>query len=44
MSHHAKEYMSEAMGTMREIWKDADPEMKAKMKTEVSALAKELGL
>lgn len=44
MSHHAKEYVTEAMATMRDIWKDADPEMKIKMKTELSALAKELGV
>lgn len=44
MSHHAKMYMTEAMGTFRDIWKDADPEMKTSMKTQVAALAKELGI
>lgn len=44
MTHHAKMYMTEALGTFRDIWKDADPDMKASMKTQVAALAKELGI
>lgn len=44
MTHHAKMYLSEAMGTFRDIWKDADPEMKTNMKAQVAALAKELGI
>lgn len=44
MSSHAKTYMAEAMSTFRDIWKDADPEMKTKMKGEIGALAKELGI
>lgn len=44
MSHHAKEYLAESVSTMREIWADADPDMKKKMKEELSGLCKELGM
>lgn len=44
MSHHAKEYLAESISTMREIWADADPDMKKKMKEELSGLCKELGM
>lgn len=44
MSHHARMSVTEAMETMRDIWKEADPELKTKMKTEMGTLVKEFGV
>lgn len=44
MSHQAKAYLAESVSTMREIWSDADPEMKKKMKEDLTMLCKEMGI
>lgn len=44
MTHQAKAYLAESVSTMREIWADADPEMKKKMKEDLTMLCKEMGI
>ena len=44
MTHQAKAYLAESVSTMREIWADADPEMKKKMKEDLTMLCKEIGI
>lgn len=44
MSHSARMYLGESIETMRDIWKDADPELKKKMKEDLGALYKELAM
>lgn len=43
MNEHAKHHMKESIDTMKEIWKDADPELKNKMKSDISSFLKEMG-
>lgn len=42
MTARANEHIANALATMREIWKDATPEQKRKMKADVTALAGEM--
>lgn len=42
MDKNAKEHMAGAMMTMRDIWGDADPEMKKKMKADLLGLVNEM--
>lgn len=42
MDKNAKEHMTNAIASMRDIWGDADPEMKKKMKTDLMALINEM--
>lgn len=38
MDHHAKEHVEEAVDTFKEIWEDADPDLKRDMKGKLSKL------
>lgn len=42
MKEHANEHMAEAMTTLREIWADADPDLKARMKADLTKLTSEM--
>lgn len=42
MDRHAKDHISETVGTFREIWEDADPELKRDMKGQLSKLVAEM--
>ena len=42
MDHHAEEHLKHSIHTLREIWKDVDPEMRKKMKTDLQGLVGEL--
>lgn len=42
MEMHANQHVAEAMASMREIWKHAEPEMKTRMKTDLTNLINEL--
>ena len=42
MKVHANEHMTETMATMREIYDSADPDMKKRMKADLTKLANEL--
>lgn len=42
MEMHANQHVAEAMASMREIWKHAEPEMKNRMKTDLTNLINEL--
>lgn len=42
MEEHAMMHLTETMQTMREIWKDADPAMRKKMKTDLTGLLGEM--
>ncbi len=42
MSEHAKEHLDDTVMTMRDIWKDADPELKTRMKNELTKLVNEM--
>ena len=42
MSLHASEHVAATIATMREIWKEADPEMKKRMKKDLEGLVGEM--
>lgn len=42
MKEHANEHMMETMMTMREIYEDADPDMKKRMKSDLTKLVSEM--
>lgn len=42
MDKHAMEHVEDTIETMREIWKESDPELKRKMKTDMSKLLSEM--
>lgn len=42
MSQHAKEHMSDMVMSVKEMWSDADPELKTKMKADLTALMNEM--
>lgn len=44
MDEHANKHLHETIGTFREIWKDADPNMKKKMKTDLTTLINEMNV
>lgn len=43
MNQHAKKHLDDTVDSMKEIWKTADPELKNKMKNDISSLLKEMG-
>ena len=42
MKEHANEHMAETMMTLREMWDDADPDLKARMKADLAKLTSEM--
>lgn len=42
MKHHAMEHISDTMSSIREIWSTADPDLKKKIKGDMSALINEM--
>lgn len=42
MDHYAKEHMNESVASFKEIWHDADPELKKDMKKQLSGLLAEM--
>lgn len=42
MKDHANEHMAETMMTLREIWEDADPDLKTRMKADLTKLTSEM--
>lgn len=42
MDEHAMKHMNQAMDSFRELWKDADPVMRKRMKTDLTALVGEM--
>lgn len=42
MDESAKRHMEESMGTMKEIWKDADPNLRKKMREDLTKLVNEM--
>lgn len=42
MDRHAKDHVSETVGTFREIWEDASPDLKREMKGQLSKLVAEM--
>lgn len=42
MSEHAKEHVADTVMTMKEIWQDATPELRTKMKADLTALMNEM--
>lgn len=42
MSEHAKEHMADTVMTVKEIWMDAEPELRDKMKKDLTALLNEM--
>lgn len=38
MEHHAKEHVDDAISTMKDIWNNSDPELRKKMKTDLTGL------
>lgn len=42
MSESAKEHMNDTVMTLKEIWKEADPELRREMKTHMDALVKDM--
>lgn len=42
MDESMKEYMDDAMDSMKEMWKDADPQLKQTMKTELTKMIQQL--
>lgn len=43
MNEHAKEHMRDTVETIRDIWEDATPELRKKMKADLGKLLNELG-
>lgn len=44
MNHHAEEHMKEVGETVRDIWSEADPEQKKKIKSDMSKLLAEMAI
>ena len=44
MKEHANMHLNQTIGTFREIWSDADPELRRKMKTDLSNLVNEMAV
>lgn len=44
MTREAKEYLQESVDTIRDIWVQADPELQQKMKKDLLALMREMGM
>lgn len=42
MDEHAMKHMNQAMDSFREMWKDADPTMRKRMKADLTALVGEM--
>lgn len=42
MEEHAEHHMNEAVATFKEIWREADPELRQKMKTDLTKLMGEM--
>lgn len=42
MEHHAQEHMADTVATIREIWKNAEPELRKRMKTDMKKLLEEM--
>lgn len=42
MEEHAEHHMNEAIGTFKEIWREADPGLRSKMKTDLTKLMGEM--
>lgn len=42
MKHHAEEHFDKSVKTLREIWKDVDPALRARMKNDLTALCNEI--
>lgn len=42
MEHHADEHVREATESIKDIWRDADPEMKARLKSQMTKLVNEM--
>ena len=42
MKEHANEHMAETMMTLREMWEDADPDLKTRMKADLAKLTSEM--
>lgn len=42
MSEHAKEHMADTVMTLKEIWQDADPQLREKMKKDLAGLMNEM--
>lgn len=42
MEEHAEHHMNEAIATFKEIWREADPELRQKMKTDLTKLMGEM--
>lgn len=42
MNTHAEEHVNDTIATIRDIWKDADPELKKRMKTDFTKLVGEM--
>lgn len=42
MNEHAKHHMEESIDTMKEIWRTADPDLKKKMKSDISSFLNEM--
>lgn len=42
MTEHANEHISDTVNTMRNIWAEADPEMRKRMKTDIQGLLNEM--
>lgn len=44
MTDHAKEYVEETIGTMRDIFSESDPQLQQKIKSDLSNLCREFGI
>lgn len=44
MDEHAKKHLTEAEHSIKEIWEDADPEMRRKMKSDLSKLVNDMNV
>lgn len=44
MDMHASEHIKDSMNTMRDIWKDADPNLRKKMKADLTTLVNEMAI
>lgn len=44
MDSYASEHVSEAIGTMREIWNGSDPELRRRMKSDLTSLLSEMSM
>ena len=42
MKDYANEHLMETIGTLKEIWEDADPDLRKRMKTDLTKLTAEM--